>query len=128
MLKPPKKVVSKKESTDLVVLRKMATMHMATEKGKVEQDKEITLGVSVFPAAVKPSSVKVRFHGTFNMGNYNSLQASIEIEGHTLPHPDARLNLCNQLRAEALELLSKGIKEAAMRLFNSDMSSGSLEG
>ena len=115
------KKVSPDKTPDLIVLQKTALMRLATEKGKVEQAKDMLLGVSVFPASIKPSSVKVRFHGTFNMGNYSSLQASIEIEDFTLPNPVARKLLSEQLQTEALDMVSKAVKKAAQQLFNADV-------
>jgi len=115
------KKVSPDKTPDLIVLQKTALMRLATEKGKVEQAKDMLLGVSVFPASIKPSSVKVRFHGPFNMGNYSSLQASIEIEDFTLPNPVARKLLSEQLQTEALDMVSKAVKKAAQQLFNADV-------
>jgi hypothetical protein len=85
------------------------------------------LGVSVFPKGVPLSSVRVRAHGTFNMGDYNSVQVSVEIEDVTLSNPEARRMLAENLFEEALIFNQKGIRRAAKALFNKDITGKEAE-
>ena len=111
--------------TERTVTLKM-TVNKAAKAGaeKLVQKK---LGVSVFPIEVPLSTVRVKTHGTFNMGDYNSVQASVEIEDSTISHPQARSALVDVLTAEVLDFNAKLAHRAAARLFNRELRKEDLD-
>jgi len=126
-----KKVVKKKVAepgTDLVAVQKTVLMHTTANKA-VAQGAETSVtkavGVTIFPASVPLSKVRVRTHGTFNMGNYNSVQASVEIEEVTVASPEARAEKVAELSREALGYNAELAKQVAERLFKQTLA---LEG
>lgn len=119
-----KKVVKKKKAGGLVAVEKQVILRTTLNKampGGAENVKTKKVGVTVFPAGVPLSKVRVKTHGTFNMGNYNSIQASAEIEDVTLSNPAARKDLFRALSKEALDLNVQLAQQVAKRLFNQDL-------
>lgn len=123
-----KKVIKKGANGDLVAVQRTVLLHATANKASAQgAETSVTkaVGVTVFPAGVPLSCVRVRTHGTFNVGNYNSVQASVEIEDITLSNEEARAEKVKELTEEALGYNSELAKQVADRLFHHNLS---LEG
>ena len=130
-----KKVVKKKkegpaqihdgqQGKDLVAYQRTVTLRTTLNKatpGGAEKVITQKYGVTILPAGVPLSHVRVKTHGTFNMGDYNSIQASIEVEDVTVSNPQARANLFSALLEEALEFNVTAAQRVAKKLFNRDI-------
>jgi prophage DNA circulation protein len=106
----------------LVVSQKTATLRLVLNK-KDETVKEMVVGYNAFPEGVPLSRVTVKTHNTRNMGDFNSLQASVEMSDVTIADPEARSALADALGREAAEKTAQLTVAAARRLFDEDMSS-----
>jgi hypothetical protein len=119
-----KSVKNAETNNDTQVAEKKVTLRVSVNKASKsggEKVTEKTYGVSIFPKDVPLSLVRVRTSGTFNMGNYNSIQAAVEIEDVTISNPKARKALIDTLSEEAVEENRKLAKEVATRFFNRDL-------
>ena len=117
-------VAETKDDKNLRMVERTAVLRMTINKSQKSGAEKVIvkkLGVSVFPMGLPLSSVRVKTHGTFNMGTYNSIQASVEIEDMTISHPQAREALMVQLANEALNFNAKLAQRVATRLFNQDL-------
>jgi len=109
-----------KEQPHLVVTERMVTLKTVIKTGSNNSPEKVVtkkLSVSVFPKGVPLTQVRVRTHGTFNMGNYSSVQASVELEDSTISNPEARVDLVETLSEMALEFTSKIAQRAADKFF-----------
>lgn len=115
-----KKLVQKAKKVKGTNAKVRVHQRKAVLKIKVNKDEDVqekTLGYSAFPEGLPLSEVGIHVHNTRNMGDYNSLQVSVNLKDVTLANSTARKLLFNNLTDEALSLCKKLTVKTAKTLF-----------